>query len=78
MKHGTSIFLAFHVLFVNAVVMAPAFAQHAAIVDRPPDPHGSPRPARDARDVPVKTSIYFELGAPKGTKSGTSTRVRFW
>ena len=27
----------------------PLFAQNATLVNRPPDPHGSPRPARNAR-----------------------------
>ena len=35
-----------------------------------PDPHGSPRPARNVRDVPVCTSIYFELELPQGAKGG--------
>jgi hypothetical protein len=49
---------------------APALAQGppVRIVDRPPDPHGSPRPARDAADVPLRTSLYVELAAPKGSK----------
>ena len=70
MKRGTGNVFVFHVLFVGALAVPPVFAQHAAIVDRPPDPHGSPRPARDARNVPVKTSIYFELQRTKGVKSG--------
>src|SRR5262249_51830901 len=37
------------------------------------DPHGSPRPARGARDVPVRTSIYFELEVPLGAKGGDIT-----
>ena len=34
------------------------------LIERAPDPHGSPRPARDARDVPLRTSLYFELAVP--------------
>ncbi|HWE37049.1 MAG TPA: hypothetical protein VG406_10820 [Isosphaeraceae bacterium] len=40
------------------------------LVDRPPDPHGSPRPARDARDVPLRTSLYLEL-ATAGENAST-------
>ena len=45
-----------------------AAGQQVVLVERPPDPHGTPRPARDARHVPLKTSIYFELGLPKDAK----------
>ena len=38
--------------------------------ERPPDPHGSPRPAHGARDVPVRTSLYFELEVPRGAIGG--------
>ncbi len=31
------------------------------LAERPPDPHGSPRPARSAAAVPLRTSLYFEL-----------------
>ncbi|WP_435016915.1 GH39 family glycosyl hydrolase [Tundrisphaera sp. TA3] len=31
------------------------------IVEKAPDPHGSPRPARGAIHVPLKTSLYLEL-----------------
>jgi hypothetical protein len=31
------------------------------LVERAPDPYGLPRPVRDARDVPLRTSLYFEL-----------------
>jgi hypothetical protein len=46
-----------------------AHAQQVRLNERAPDPHGSPRPARDARDVPLKTSIYFELAIPKAAKA---------
>ena len=39
-----------------------SLGQQVKLVERAPDPHGSPRPARDARDVPLRTSLYFELG----------------
>ena len=44
----------------------PSLGQQVKLVDRPPDPHGSPPPARARSDVPVKTSFYFELETPKG------------
>lgn len=44
--------------------------QEVKLVERRPDPHGSPRPARDARDVPLRTSLYFELATPPEAKGG--------
>ncbi len=40
---------------------APASGPQVRLQDRPLDPYGSPRPARDAINVPLRTSIYFEL-----------------
>jgi hypothetical protein len=51
--------------FVNA-----ALGQSVKLVEKAPDPHGSPRPFRDARDVPLRTSIYFELAMPADVKLG--------
>lgn len=51
---------------------APAPA--VVLVDRPPDPHGSPRPARGARDVPLKTSLYVELALPRGVDGTVDPR----
>ena len=43
-------------------------APQVILVERQPDPHGTPRPARNARDVPLRTSLYLELGlAPEGS-----------
>ncbi len=44
-------------------------AQTVKLDERPLDPHGSPRPPRDARDVPLQTSLYFELN---GVKEGVA------
>src|SRR6185437_11925845 len=49
-----------------------AHAQQLKLVQRAPDPHGSPRPARDATNVPLQTSVYFEIELPAGTKTGKS------
>jgi len=50
------------ILLALVAFVAPAApAQQLKLVQRPPDPHGSPRPARDATNVPLRTSIYFEL-----------------
>jgi hypothetical protein len=56
---------------VIAVVLSLAVAhgQEVVLTKRPPDPHGAPRPARDARDVPLKTSLYFELEMSPPTAS---------
>ncbi len=40
----------------------------ARIVEREPNPHGSPRPFRGAKNVPVRSSLYVELTAASGTK----------
>ncbi len=55
---------------VQLVACIPCAGQQVKLVERLPDPHGSPRPARDARDVPVKTSIYFELERQKADMGG--------
>jgi Glycosyl hydrolases family 39 len=52
-----------------AISIPCAFGQ-VRLVERAPDPHGSPRPGRGARDVPMRTSIYFELEASQGPKGG--------
>jgi len=40
-----------------------ASAEPFRLVERRPDPHGSPRPFREAEHVPLRTSIYCELEA---------------
>ena len=40
------------------------------LVEPAPDPHGSPRPAREARDVPPRTSLYLELAMPPEDQAG--------
>jgi hypothetical protein len=47
---------------------APSTPQQAKLAERVPDPHGSPRPFRDAKDVPTRTSLYFEIETPEGLK----------
>jgi hypothetical protein len=51
------------------LALAPAAKAQVKLAERPPDPHGSPRPAKGARDVPERTSIYFELETPPGPKA---------
>jgi hypothetical protein len=46
-------------LFVHGA--PPLASPTIRIVERKPDPHGSPRPARESRYVPVATSLYFEI-----------------
>jgi hypothetical protein len=60
--------LLYFTLLVIEYAGLPCAGQQVKLSERPPDPHGSPRPARGARDVPVRTSIYFELEAPQATK----------
>ncbi len=59
-----------YVLVLWLLLSGSCAAQPVKLIQRLPDPHGSPRPARDARDVPVRTSIYFELEVPLGPKAG--------
>jgi Glycosyl hydrolases family 39 len=66
----TTNFAGLFILAVGALLGSSSLAQQIQLVERPPDPHGSPRPARDARDVPIKTSIYLELGTPAHANSG--------
>jgi hypothetical protein len=58
-------------LLTLCVALVPAttgLGQQVRLIQRPPDPHGTPRPARNARDVPLRTSLYFELGKPPEVK----------
>lgn len=41
------------------------------LAEQRPDPHGFPRPARDARDVPLRTSLYLELKVGSRGRSDT-------
>jgi len=51
------------ILLIGLLVVGDCFAQQTKLVERPPDPHGSPRPFRDAKNVPLRTSLYLELAA---------------
>lgn len=67
--------------FLLAVMLAASWARHTdaavKLVERAPDPHGSPRPFRNARDVAVGTSIYFELAAASAKEAEAAAgRVR--
>jgi hypothetical protein len=60
-------------LFVFTVSLwspAPASGQQVKLVERAPDPHGAPRPARDAGNVPLRTSLYLELELSRADKTG--------
>jgi hypothetical protein len=57
-------------LALVAILASRSFGQQVKLVERLPDPHGSPRPARDARDVPLRTSLYLELELPREAKPG--------
>ncbi len=63
MVRPDSKFVAFLFLALGPLGSEISQGQQIKLVERVPDPHGSPRPARDARDVPLRTSLYFELGA---------------
>ncbi len=57
-------------LSLGAFATGPALGQAVKLVERAPDPHGSPRPFRDAKDVPLRTSLYLELATTRGVKAG--------
>jgi hypothetical protein len=46
-----------------------ASGQQLRLIERKPDPHGSPRPFRDSKFAPLRTSIYFELANAEKTQS---------
>jgi hypothetical protein len=54
----------------GSVFTAARAAQEIKLTDGAADPHGSPRPARNAANVPLRTSIYFELERSKGAGAG--------
>ncbi len=62
-----SIYVASLLVTIGSLGTSASLGQAIKLVERSPDPHGSPRPARDARDVPLRTSLYFELqlGPPR-------------
>jgi len=61
---------AYLILALALLAGSDCIGQTVRVIERAPDPHGSPRPARDARDVPLRTSVYFELGLPPEAKGG--------
>jgi hypothetical protein len=68
-KFGALLILILILIFaLGPLGASPALGQQVKLIERSPDPHGSPRPARDARNVPLLTSIYLELGLPPAAK----------
>ena len=67
-----------YIVMVTAMLLAalgplatsPSSGKRSSWSSAQPDPHGSPRPFRDARDVPLRTSLYLELATPPGAKAG--------
>ncbi len=57
------------VIVVGLFVTESSFGGDVALVVRSPDPNGSPRPAKDSTDVPLRTSIYLELASTQSAKS---------
>jgi hypothetical protein len=58
-------------LALGGLPACPALGQQVKLIERPPDPHGTPRPARGARDVPLGTSLYFEIGTTPEANADT-------
>jgi hypothetical protein len=65
-RHGSTIVVLLG-LALGSLPASPALGQQVTLIARAPDPHGTPRPARGARDVPLGTSLYFELGVTPNT-----------
>src|SRR5438309_663430 len=61
-------YLSILVVALGTSIAGAAADQSIKLVERAPDPHGSPRPFREARDVPLRTSIYLELATPQDVK----------
>ncbi|MEO6809865.1 MAG: hypothetical protein ABI353_12195 [Isosphaeraceae bacterium] len=59
------------ILVMSARETPAAPAREVKLLDRKPDPHGAPRPARMARDVPLGTSLYLELDPGSDAKTDT-------
>lgn len=53
MGHGVGILL--------IILVGSAHAQELRVLQRKPNPYGSPRPSHGMAQVPLRTSIYFEL-----------------
>jgi hypothetical protein len=70
MRKNRSWFAAMLGLVVVIIAAGRSPGQQVKLVERFPDPHGSPRPARNARDVPLRTSLYLELEMPRQAKPG--------
>lgn len=68
MKKTKTVVTTFLILCIAANLPVSAFGQQVRLLQRALDPYGSPRPANKGRDVPLRTSIYFELGPPLGAK----------
>lgn len=47
----------------------PAHGQKVKLVIQEPDPYGIPRPGAGAKNVPLRTSLYVELGLESGASS---------
>jgi hypothetical protein len=62
--HRQPLLIGFLIFAMQGAIGSHALGQALTLVQRAPDPHGSPRPARDAMNVPLGTSIYFELQMP--------------
>lgn len=58
------------IVVIGSFASASCQGQEVKLTERPADPHGCPRPARAARDVPVRSSLYFELEIPQGASGG--------
>lgn len=56
-------------IVVGLIVAESAFGGDVSLVVRAPDPHGSPRPAKDSTDVPLRTSLYLELATTQSAKT---------
>jgi hypothetical protein len=72
----SAVALAAIILIWGLLLAGPACGQALKLIERAPDPHGSPRPARDATDVPLQTSLYFEVELPAGSRGADAIARR--
>lgn len=57
------------IVLFNLQEIPAASGQEVGLLDRKPDPHGAPRPARIAQNTPLGTSVYLELASPEESRS---------
>ncbi len=68
MRKQAAVALVTLLCLLTATSASRLLGQSLSLAAHAPDPNGIPRPADGARNVPLNTSIYFELTAPAESK----------